>query len=127
MQKLTILHDIGGVLGCGCMMTALERTAACGFTLGDAHTFEEVQQAADSGTLDALVIPTDRLFQMLPALRLSEAQTRLYRNGVKLELKRLAGISRNQPRCRVYGAEQAFLGLAEADFENSCLRVYKNL
>lgn len=122
----TILHDIGGVLGCGCMMTALERTAACGFTLRDAHTFAEVQQAADEDTLDSLVIPTDRLFLTLPALQLGEAQTRLYRNGVKLELRRIKGISEAK-RYRVYGAEQGFLGLAEADRENGILRVYKNL
>ena len=123
----TLLHDIGGVLGCGCMMTALERTAACGFSVKDAHTFEEVQQAAESGTLAELIIPTDRLFQQLPALRLGEVQTRLYRNGAKPELKRVQGIDRNQPRYRVYGDDGMFLGLADADFENGCLRVYKNL
>ena len=122
----TILHDIGGALGCGCMMTALERTAACGFTLDDAHSFAEVQQAADAGTPESLVIPTDRLFLPLPEIRLGAAQERLYRNGVKLELKRVQGIS-SAPRYRVYGAEQGFLGLAKADFETGVLRVYKNL
>lgn len=126
----TILHDIGTALGCGCMMTALERTAACGFALADAYTFEDVQNAADSGRLESLIIPTDRLFLILPAIRLGEAQTRMYRNGVKLDLKRVQGIDAAAPRYRIYGTngtEQTFLGLAEADHAEGCLRIYKNL
>ena len=122
----TILHDIGGVLGCGCMMTALERTAACGFTLNDAHTFEEVQQAADAGSVESLVIPTDRLFLSLPAVTLNETQTRLYRNGVLLSVSRLGHLPEGT-RFRIYSAEQRFLGLADADREHNCLRIYKNL
>ena len=122
----TILHDIGGVLGCGCMMTALERTAACGFTLNDAHTFDEVQQAADAGTVESLVIPTDRLFLSLPAVTLNETQTRLYRNGVLLSVSRLGHLPEGT-RFRIYSAEQSFLGLADADREHNCLRIYKNL
>lgn len=122
----TILHDIGGVLGCGCMMTALERTAACGFTLNDAHTFEEVQQAADAGTVESLVIPTDRLFLSLPSVTLNETQTRLYRNGVLLSVSRLGHLPEGT-RFRIYSAEQRFLGLADADREHNCLRIYKNL
>lgn len=122
----TILHDIGGVLGCGCMMTALERTAACGFTLNDAHTFDEVQQAADAGSVESLVIPTDRLFLSLPAVTLNETQTRLYRNGVLLSVSRLGHLPEGT-RFRIYSAEQRFLGLADADREHNCLRIYKNL
>ena len=122
----TILHDIGGVLGCGCMMTALERTAACGFTLNDAHTFDEVQQAADAGTVESLVIPTDRLFLSLPSVTLNETQTRLYRNGVLLSVSRLGHLPEGT-RFRIYSAEQRFLGLADADREHNCLRIYKNL
>ena len=122
----TILHDIGGVLGCGCMMTALERTAACGFTLNDAHTFDEVQQAADAGSVESLVIPTDRLFLSLPSVTLNETQTRLYRNGVLLSVSRLGHLPEGT-RFRIYSAEQSFLGLADADREHNCLRIYKNL
>ena len=122
----TILHDIGGVLGCGCMMTALERTKACGFTLADAHSFDEVQQAADAGVPESLVIPTDRLFLSLPAVTLNETQTRLYRNGVLLALSRLRALPEGT-RFRIYSAEQSFLGLADADREHNCLRIYKNL
>ena len=123
----TVIHDIGKVLGCGGCMTSLVRTAACGFTLADAHTFEEVQQAADSGTAETLIVPADRLFLSLPAVSLSEAQTRLYRNGVRLDLGRVRGISADAPRYRVYGDDGRFLGLADADRDEGCLRIFKNL
>ena len=122
----TILHDIGQVTGAGCIMTALRRTEACGFTEADAHTFETVQRAADTETLESLVIPTDRLFTKYPALRLGEAQSRMYANGVKLSLDRLRHLTK-QDIYRVYGADGRFFGLAQTDREAGLLRVYKNL
>ena len=120
----TLLHDMGQMLGCGACMTALTRTAACGFTLGDAHDFETVQQAADSGTIGSLVIPTDRLFSALPALTLNAQQTRLYRNGVQLDAARVRGLC-GAARYRIYADDGKFLGLAALEADS--LKVYKNL
>lgn len=122
----TLLHDLGQSLGCGCCMTALTRTAACGFTLADAYSFETVQDAADRQAIAPLIIPTDRLFQNMPALHLNTVQTQKYQNGVKLDLSRLHGIT-EENRYRVYAADGGFLGLADADRENGCLRIFKNL
>jgi tRNA pseudouridine55 synthase len=122
----TVLHDIGQTLGCGCIMTALRRTMACGFTLVQAHTFDEVQNTAGSGTLDALIIPTDTLFLTLPDITLNEMQTKLYRNGVQLALSRIRSFP-DAVRVRVYTSEHEFLGLADADREHNCLRIFKNL
>ena len=123
----TVIHDLGRTLGCGGCMTSLVRTAACGFMLADAHTFDEVQQAADSGMLESLIVPADRLFTALPAVTLSEAQTRLYKNGVRLDLNRVRGISAETVRYRVYGCNGCFFGLADADRQEGCLRIYKNM
>jgi len=125
----TLLHDLGQMLGCGCCMTALTRTAACGFTLAEAHSFEEVQAAANAGEADKLLILTDTLFSAHPALRLSEAQTALYRNGVRLSFSRLSGITEPDSRTvyRVYAANGTFLGLANNDPAEKCLRVLKNM
>ena len=122
----TILHDIGQVTGAGCIMTALTRTEACGFSLENAYTFDTVQQAADAGTVESLIVPTDRLFMQCPALRLNEAQSRMYRNGVKLSLDRLRHLTKAE-MYRVYGADGHFFGLANTDRAAGLLRVYKNL
>ena len=123
----TILHDMGQALGCGACMTALTRTAACGFTLGQAHSFAEVQAAADENRLPELLIPTDSLFAAYPALHLTAKQTVRYANGVKLSLNGLYGLTGIGERCRVYGADGQFLGLGQTDAEAGCLRVFKNL
>lgn len=39
----TLIHDIGNALGCGGTMTSLRRTMACGFSIDECHTLEEVQ------------------------------------------------------------------------------------
>lgn len=122
----TILHDMGQSLHCCAHMTALTRTMACGFTLDLAHSFDEVQQAADAGTVESLVIATDSLFSALPALHLNAAQSRMYRSGVRLDLSRVHGIT-EAVRYRVYADDACFLGLAEADRGTGCLKVYKNL
>lgn len=122
----TLLHDIGQVLGCGCIMTSLIRTAACGLTLAQCHDFTEIEKAMQNDSIDSLLIPTEQLFVDLPALHLNAAQTRMYRNGVKLDLQRVNHISQDAARYRVYGAEGEFIGLSEADFTEGVLRVFKN-
>ena len=122
----TLIHDLGQALSCGACMTALTRTSACGFSLAESHTFDEVQQAAENGTVFDLLIPTDRLFAALPPLELNETQTARYRCGVKLDLSRLRGLT-GAARYRIYGSDGGFLGLAEPDTAEGCLRIYKNL
>ena len=55
----TLLHDIGQELGCGGCMSYLRRTQVGPFTLQDAHTLEDVQQAEDA---TSLLLSVDQLF-----------------------------------------------------------------
>lgn len=123
----TIVNDIGEKLGCGGVMTSLIRTSSGGFTLNDCFTFEQIQRAADEDRLEQLILPIDRVFRSLPKLRLNEAQTRMYRNGVKLDLKRVRDIKPGVTGYAVYGSGGEFIGIASADFNEEVLRVGKNL
>ena len=123
----TIIHDIGEKLGCGGIMTALVRTSSGGFTLNDCYTLEEIQKARDEERLESLILPIERVFETLPALRLNEAQTRMYRCGVKLDLNRVRGVREDCDSYRVYAFDGGFIGTAETDRENSILRIGKNL
>ncbi|SEL20416.1 tRNA pseudouridine55 synthase [Ruminococcus sp. YRD2003] len=123
----TIINDIGERLGCGGVMTSLVRTSSGGFTLADCFTFEQIQQARDEDRLAELILPIERVFTKLPRLRLNEVQTRMYRNGVKLDLARVRDIKAGVTDYAVYGSDGAFIGTALADFENGILRVAKNL
>lgn len=111
----TLIHDIGQALGTGAIMTSLCRTRACGFDISQCHTLEQLR-AADADTLQTLLVPTERVFSVLPCVRLDEVQQRLYLNGVRLDADRLADKAPRGVRLRVYGG--GFIGLAEINADN---------
>ena len=45
----SIIDDIGRDLGCGAVMTSLVRTRACGFTLDDSVTLDEIKELSREG------------------------------------------------------------------------------
>lgn len=122
----TIIHDIGEKLGCGGIMTALVRTSSGGFSYNECYTLEEIQCAADKGKVEELIIPIERVFDTLPKLRLNQVQTRMYCNGVKLDISRVNNILHDADRYSVYGADGCFIGTANIDREAGVLRVEKN-
>ena len=121
----TLLSDIGQWLGGDAVMTALTRTAACGYPLQDCLTFEQVAAAMADGTLEEHLLPTDSLFSSYPKLRLNAAQERMFCNGVKLDLNRLRNLQPDQDIYTVYGATGTFLGTALADRTQQELRIGK--
>lgn len=121
----TLLSDIGQRLGGDAVMTALTRTAACGYPLQDCLTFEQVAAAMADGTLKEHLLPTDSLFSSYPKLRLNAAQERMFCNGVKLDLNRLRNLQPDQDIYTVYGATGTFLGTALADRTQQELRIGK--
>lgn len=121
----TLLSDIGQRLGGDAVMTALTRTAACGYQLQDCLTFEQVAAAMADGTLEEHLLPTDSLFSSYPKLRLNAAQERMFCNGVKLDLNRLRDLQPDQDIYTVYGATGTFLGTALADRTQQELRIGK--
>lgn len=121
----TLLSDMGQRLGGDAVMTALTRTAACGYPLQDCLTFEQVAAAMADGTLEEHLLPTDSLFSSYPKLRLNAAQERMFCNGVKLDLKRLRNLQPDQDLYTVYGATGTFLGTALADRTQQELRIGK--
>lgn len=123
----TIINDIGEKLGCGGIMTSLVRTSSGGFTLNDCFTFDEIQNASDEERLEELILPIERVFEKLPKIRLGEAQSRMYRNGVKLDLERVRDVRDGADTYAVYAHEVGFIGTAVADRENGVLRIGKNL
>ncbi len=112
----TICDDLGRVLGCGAVMTALRRTMAVGLSEEQAVTLDAARALAEDGTLAARLIPTEVALREYPPLTVSEAQGVRFRNGGALALTRLKG---DAPTglTRVYAPDGTFLGLGrpEAD------------
>ena len=107
-------------------MTELVRTSSGGFTYNECCTLEEIQKAADNGRIEELIIPIERVFDSLPKLRLNQVQTRMYSNGVKLDIGRVNNILPYADRYSVYGADGCFIGTANIDRNAGELRVEKN-
>ena len=103
----TLCHDIGQALGCGGCMSSLRRTMAAGFTLADAVTLDQVQQAPDPA---ALLLPVDAYFAGRPVLILKPDLEKKVRNGMTVILPRDPGLS---GECRVYGESGEFLALGK--------------
>lgn len=122
----SLIDDIGEKLGCGGVMTSLVRTMSGGFTLEDCFTLEKIQNLADTGEIENTLYSVECVFNMLPKIMLNEVQTRMYRNGVKLDLNRIDGIKPEIPRYCVYGNDNRFIGVARVDFVKCELRVVKN-
>jgi tRNA pseudouridine55 synthase len=122
----TLLSDIGKALHGGAVMTALCRTRACGFSLEQCYTFEEVATFYREGTLSEHLIPIDQLFAALPALHLDEKQATQYCNGVKLSANQFTEYQGAETTYRVYAPEERFLGTAMVEPESELLRVGKN-
>lgn len=120
----TLCHDIGAALGTGAVMTALRRIQAAGFTEKDCVTLEQLQSLAGAGEVEHIIHPIGNAFASLPAVELDESRTRMYLNGVKLDLRRI--------RCpavdgdlRVMGSDGLFLGIAVRDLERKELKSKK--
>lgn len=122
----TLLSDIGQRLGGDAVMTGLTRTAACGYPLEQCMTFEQVAAAVADGTIEQKLLPVASLFTAYPKLKLNPVQTKLYQNGVKLDLARLPGVQPEQRDYTVYGSDGTFIGTAAADWENGVLRIGKH-
>ena len=101
----TLCHDIGQALGCGGCMSSLRRTMAGGYTLEDAVTLDQVEQAEDPA---GLLLPVDSCFRQLPVLTLTPAQARRVRNGGAFSFSR-EGV------WRVYGPEGEFLAVCRGN------------
>lgn len=123
----TIINDIGEKLGCGAVMTSLVRTAACGFTLAECVSLEELQANADSGnSAEKYLLPIDKVFGDYPSVRLDAHREKLYRNGVKLKIELMGGSIKSGGIHRVFGADACFIGLGIADVGTMEFSVYKN-
>jgi len=117
----TICADLGELLGCGGVMSALRRTMAAGFTLEDCVTMEQAEELFKSGQLEQYIKPVDSLFGCYGKVTVSTAQAVRFKNGGSLSLERIK--SRVSDIVRVYSPAGEFLGLGKP--ENGELKVLK--
>ncbi len=118
----TLCDDLGRVLGCGAVMTALRRTMAAGYTLTDCLSLDAAKELAAEGTLASLLLPIETALSAYPALTVSAAQAARFRNGGALDLTRLRQTVTTP--VRVYDPEGVCLALGvpeEGQLKMDCL------
>ena len=103
----TLCHDIGQALGCGACMSSLRRTRAGAFDVTQAYSIEQVQDSADSGNIQNLLLPVDTLFCDCERFELSPNQERSLRNGGEFSTTEL------ERRYRSYSQSGEFIALSE--------------
>lgn len=114
----TLCHDIGAALGCGACMSSLRRTKSGIFSVEDAYDIDEVQEAADRGELEKLLLPTDAIFDEYPKLSVNGGREKKLRNG------NAVSISAPDGRYRVYSESGEFLLLG--DINDGVLKAVKS-
>lgn len=109
----SIIDDLGEKLGCGGVMTTLERTASAGFTKEQAMTISQVEEAfAKNG--EKILMSVEKAFDGVYDGRvlLSERLTELYKNGVKLTAGQEGMTVKGKSETKLcYGFDGEFLGL----------------
>lgn len=114
----TLCHDLGHALGCGGCMSSLRRLEAGGFSVDKSHKLSEVQEYADRGRAEELLLPVDSLFTELNSCVAEAWQERKLRCGNEYSVGLPDG------DYRVYSASGEFLMLGRV--ENKTMKTLKS-
>ena len=105
----TLCHDLGQALGCGGCMSSLRRVEAGRFSVDQAVPLFQVQQMADVGRVEELLLPVDSLFQEYPRCTASASQEKKIRCGNQVKTGLAGG------DYRVYTESGEFLMLGQVE------------
>lgn len=114
----TLCADIGARLGCGAVMTSLERRRVSDFLIENAYTVQALEEMSDEERL-GLLIPTETLFLDLEQIRLPAFYEKLCRSGCEIYLKKLGISFPVGTRVRLCNASGDFFAIGDVlEFEN---------
>ena len=85
----TLCNDIGEILGCGAVMNSLIRTQIGRFSISDAYTINEIEQAVENDTIDKLIVPMDMPIKSFPRIDVDTESERIVLSGNYLIAKNL--------------------------------------
>jgi tRNA pseudouridine55 synthase len=87
----SVAHDMGRELACGAHLESLRRTAVAEFTLDDAHTLEQLADAASNPlALDDFFVHPRKLLPDLPSVTADEPTVARIRTGRTVNLPELS-------------------------------------
>ncbi len=86
----SVAHDLGQKLGCGGHLKSLRRTAVAEFELSAAHTLEELESAAQQGSVEDFAVHPRKLLPQFPCVTATDETAALIRSGRAVNLPELS-------------------------------------
>lgn len=124
----TIIDDIGAKLGVGAVMTGLRRVEACGFSIDDCFTLDELKELKEQGELSKALRSAESLFSDYPVLYISPMQAKRFSNGGALDISRTSLREKNPEDKQIFRVKEntaGFLGLGIISKEKNQIKIYK--
>ena len=124
----TIIDDIGAKLGVGAVMTGLRRVEACGFSIDDCLTLDELKDLKEQGELSKALRSAESLFSVYPALYISPMQAKRFSNGGALDVSRTSLRDKDPSDKQIFRVREntaGFLGLGIFSKEKNQIKIYK--
>ena len=121
----SLIDDMGKALGTVAVMTSLCRTKACGFSLTESISMDELKSLTPAD-IKARLLPIERLFESYRAVTVSEAQSVRFKNGGALGLERLRALPEDATEGEIFRVKfvDKFLGLGI--IKDTELKIFKN-
>ena len=110
----TLCHDIGEKLGCGAAMESLLRTKVGRFTLDDAITLAQTEEAVQKGTIESKILGIEEILAEYPRVCCTKEGDRLLANGNPL-VQALVDAQEKNGWIRMCSSEGSFAGVYQWD------------
>ena len=110
----TLCHDIGEKLGCGAAMETLLRTKVGRFTLDDAVTLAQTEEAVRNGEIEQRILGIEEILAEYPRVCCTREGDRLLANGNPL-VQALVGAEEKDGWIRMCNSEGCFAGVYQWD------------
>ena len=104
----SLAHDLGKKLGAGGHLAALKRTAVREFTIDEAHSLEQLEQARAANSMDELFLHPRLVLPEFPAVVASPESAARIRHGGAVNLPEFS----KAPIVRVFAGQRELLAIA---------------
>jgi len=106
----SVAHEMGRDLGCGAHLSRLRRTQAGAFTIGEAHTIEELEALAGNvEALEGLCVHPRSLLPEMPSVTGDAIALGRLRNGAQANLPEFS----RAPLVKVFAGQRELVGIAQ--------------
>jgi tRNA pseudouridine55 synthase len=106
----SVAHELGQDLGCGAHLSRLRRTQAGAFTIGEAHTLEELESLAGNvGAVEDLCVHPRTLLPEMPSVTGDSAALGRLRNGAQANLPQFS----HAAMVKVFAGQKELVGIAK--------------